>query len=96
MTAFIFGPAGPTVFGIANSAEAYQVAVASYGFASAAFTTIGGTLNYLVGGFAGSGTVFNAEINPAVVPLPASVMMLGSALAAMFSIGRRSISGDRA
>lgn len=90
LTAFTFGPAGPTVFGIANLSEAFQVAVASFGAASAAFTTVGGTFNWVVGGFAGTGTVFTASVN--AVPLPSSVIMIGSALAAMVSIGRRGAS----
>lgn len=36
LTAFTFGTAGPTVFGIANLSEAFQVAVASFGAASTA------------------------------------------------------------
>ena len=90
LTAFTFGPAGPTVFGIANLSEAFQVAVASFGAASAAFTTVGGTFNWVAGGFAGTGTVFTASVN--AVPLPSSVIMIGSALAAMVSIGRRGAS----
>ena len=90
LTAFTFGTAGPTVFGIANLTEAFQVAVASFGAASAAFTTVGGTFNWVAGGFAGAGTVFTASVN--AVPLPSSVIMIGSALAAMVSIGRRGAS----
>lgn len=92
LTAFTFGPAGPTVFGIANSTEAFQVAVASFGTASTAFTTVGGNFNWLTGGFVGvgAGTGFVASVN--VVPLPSSVIMIGSALAAMVSIGRRGAS----
>ena len=90
LTAFTFSPAGPTVFGIANLSEAFQVAVASFGAASAAFTTVGGTFNWVVGGFAGTGTVFTASVN--AVPLPSSVIMIGSARAAMVSIGRRGAS----
>jgi hypothetical protein len=90
LTAFNLGPAGPTIFGISNFAEAFQVSLASFGSVSSPFTTIGGTFTYLVGGFAGAGTVFQASISPvAPVPLPSSLMMLGGALAAMVSIGRR-------
>jgi len=91
LTAFTFGTAGPTVFGIANLSEAFQVSVASFGAGSTAFSTIGGTFNYIVGGFAGLGTVFTASVNAAPVPLPASVVMFGSALAAMVGIGRRKL-----
>ena len=59
----------------------YLKAVASFGAASSAFTTLGGSFNYIVGGFAGLGTVFTASVNAAPVPLPASVVMVG--------IGRR-------
>ena len=92
LTAFTFGTAGPTVFGIANLSEAFQVAVASFGAASTAFTTVGGTFNWVAGGFAGAGTVFTASVNAAPVPLPSSLIMIGSALAAMVSIGRRGAS----
>ena len=93
LTAFTFGPAGPTVFGIANLNEAFQVAVATFGAAQTAFTTVGGTFNWVVGGNAGAGTAFTAAVNAAApVPLPSSVIMLGSALAAMVSIGRRGMS----
>lgn len=92
LTAFNFGPAGPTIFGIANLAEAFQVGLASFGAVSAPFTTIGGTFTFLVGGFAGPGTIFQASISPlAPVPLPSSLIMLGGAIAAMVSIGRRGI-----
>ena len=92
LTAFTFGSAGPTVFGIANLSEAFQVAVASFGSAQTAFSTVGGTFNWVAGGFAGLGTAFTASVNPAPVPLPSSVIMLGTALAAMVSIGRRGMS----
>ena len=91
LTAFTFGTAGPTVFGIANLAEAFQVSVASFGAGSTVFTTLGGTFNYIVGGNGGLGTVFTASINTAAVPLPASVVLLGSALAGMVGIGRRKL-----
>ena len=94
LTAFTFGGPGPTIFGIANLTEAFQVAVASFGMASTAFTTVGGgTFTWGVGGLAGAGTtVFQASVNAAPVPLPSSVIMIGSALAAMVSIGRRGAS----
>ena len=94
LTAFNFGPAGPTIFGISNFAEAFQVGLASFGSVSSPFATVGGTFTYLVGGFGGSGTVFQAAISPvAPVPLPSSLIMLGGALAAMVSIGRRGVTG---
>lgn len=91
LTAFTFGTAGPTIFGIANLSEAFQVSVASFGAGSTPFSTLGGTFNYIVGGFAGLGTVFTASVNAAPIPIPASVVMFGSALAAMVGIGRRKV-----
>lgn len=87
LTAFTFGPAGPFVFGIANDTEAFQVSVAELGLASTLFSTVGGVFSFLVGGNAGSGTIYEASIN--AIPLPPSILMLGTAAAAMFSIGRR-------
>jgi len=90
LTAFTFGPAGPFIFGIDNQAndEAWQVSVAEFGDASFLFSTVGGMFDFLVGGDAGSGTIYEASVN--AVPLPPSVLMLGTAAAAMFSIRRRS------
>ena len=74
-------------------AEAYQVILGDLpGTVSTTFTTAGGTFDWLVGG-PGPFTVFTASVNPVEpIPLPSSVIMLGSALAAMVSIGRRGMS----
>ena len=93
LEAFTFGPAGPFIFGITNAAESFQVSVAEFGSASTFFSTVGGVFSYLVGGAAGTGTIYEASINAAPVPLPPSILMLGTAAAAMFSIGRRKIKG---
>jgi hypothetical protein len=87
LEAFTFGPAGPFIFGIANDTEAFQVSVAEFGLASTFFSTVGGVFSFLVGGNAGTGTIYEASIN--AVPLPPSILMLGTAAAAMFSFGRR-------
>ena len=89
LTAFTFGPAGPFIFGINNgdAPEAWQVSVAEFGAASFLFNTVGGMFDFLVGGNAGGGTVYEASVN--AVPLPPSILMLGTAAAAMFSIRRR-------
>jgi len=89
LTAFTFGPAGPFIFGITNTEapEAFQVSVAEFGAASFLFNTVGGMFDFLVGGNAGTGAIYEASIN--AVPLPPSVLMLGTAAAAMFSIRRR-------
>lgn len=91
LTAFTFGPAGPFIFGITNTEapEAFQVSVAEFGAASFLFSTVGGVFNFLVGGDAGDGAIYEASVNTAPVPLPPSILMLGSAAAAMFSIRRR-------
>jgi len=91
LEAFTFGPAGPFIFGITNAMESFQVSVAEFGSASTFFSTVGGVFNFLVGGSAGPGTIYEASINTAPVPLPSSILMLGTAAAAMFSIGRRKI-----
>ena len=89
LEAFTFGPAGPFIFGITNAVESFQVSVAEFGSASTFFSTVGGVFSFLVGGSAGTGTIYEASINTAPIPLPPSILMLGSAAAAMFSIGRR-------
>ncbi len=89
LSAFTFGPAGPFIFGITNSAESFQVSVAEFGSASTFFSTVGGMFSFLVGGNAGTGAIYEASVN--AVPLPPSILMLGTAAAAMFSIGRRKI-----
>lgn len=90
LTAFTFGAAGPFIFGISSSetGEAFQVSVPAFGAASTPFTTIGGMFDFLVGGNAGTGAIYEASIN--AVPLPPSLVMLGTAVAAMVSIGRKS------
>lgn len=91
LTAFTFGSAGPFIFGITNNdvaSEAFQVSVAEFGAASFLFNTVGGVFDFLVGGNAGDGTIYEASVN--AVPLPPSLLMLGTAAAAMFSIRRRS------
>lgn len=88
-----FGSPTGTVFGISKGvAEVFQVALAAAGSASTVFTTTGGTFNWGVGGFAGPFSIFSASVNAAPVPLPSSIIMIGSALAAMVSIGRRGAS----
>lgn len=87
LTVFTFGSAGPFLFGIANSSEAFQVAVDTFGQASTVFTTVGGTFDFLVGGVAGLGSIYNASIT--VVPLPAAVWLLGSAMVGLVVISRR-------
>jgi hypothetical protein len=90
LEAFTFGLAGPFIFGISNLVETFQVSVATFGGASSPFTTVGGTFDYLVGGFAGAGAIFKASISPvAPVPLPPAVLLLGTALAAVVGIGPR-------
>ncbi len=91
LTAFTFGPAGPFIFGITNTEapEAFQVSVAEFGAASFLFSTVGGMFDFLVGGNGGTGTIYEASVN--AVPLPPSVLMLGTAAAAMFSIRRRAV-----
>jgi hypothetical protein len=95
LDAFAFLPAGPIVFGITNLAENFQVAIAPPGSGSAsfAFTTLGGTFDFLIGGNAGlGGTLWKAEINSvAPVPLPAAAWMLGSALVGLVTVGRRKL-----
>lgn len=89
------GSGVPLLFGLIGQdvAEAYQVILGDLpGTVSTTFTTAGGTFDWLVGG-PGPFTVFTASVNPVEpVPLPSSVIMLGSALAAMVSIGRRGMS----
>ena len=89
------GSGVPLLFGLIGQdvAEAYQVILGDLpGTVSSAFTTAGGTFTWLVGG-PGPFTVFTASVNPVEpIPLPSSVIMLGSALAAMVSIGRRGMS----
>ncbi len=89
LTAFTFGAAGPFIFGLSNLAtgEAFQVSLPAFGAASTSFSTLGGLFDFLVGGDAGPGTIYEASIS--AVPLPPSLMMLGTAVAAMVSIGRR-------
>jgi len=89
LTAFTYGKAGPFIFGITNNdaPEAWQVSVAEFGAASFLFSTVGGLFDFLVGGDAGDGAIYEASIN--AVPLPPSLLMLGTAAAAMFSIRRR-------
>lgn len=95
LTAFTFGAAGPFIFGISSSetGEAFQVSVPTFGAASTLFSTVGGLFDFLVGGSAGSGTIYEASIEP--VPLPPSLVMLGSAVAAMVSIGRHRSRGQK-
>ncbi len=89
------GSGVPLLFGLIGQdvAEAYQVILGDLpGTVSTTFTTAGGTFDWLVGG-PGPFTVFTASVSPVEpVPLPSSVIMLGSALAAMVSIGRRGMS----
>ncbi|MBK8957297.1 MAG: hypothetical protein IPM80_02405 [Proteobacteria bacterium] len=87
-------PAGPFVFGLKGASEPlYKVTLATEGFVSQVFSLAGGTYHWLVGGNGGDfGTGFTASVNAAPVPLPSSVIMIGSALAAMVSIGRRGAS----
>ncbi len=99
LLAFSLGTGAPTLFGIANTlipAEHFSVAIAGDGIASQAFTTVGGTFGWLTFGVVNPGDIkgFTASVNavPAPVPLPSSVIMIGSALAAMVSIGRRGAS----
>jgi len=96
LTAFTFGPAGPFIFGISNlsTGEAFQVSVPAFGAASVAFSTVGGLFDFLVGGNAGAGAIYEASIN--AVPLPPSLVMLGTAVAAMVSIGRRGAKAQQA
>ena len=87
-------PAGPFVFGLKGASEPlYKVTLLTEGFVSQVFSLAGGTYHWLVGGDGGAlGTGFTASVNAAPVPLPSSVIMIGSALAAMVSIGRRGAS----
>ena len=89
------GSGVPLLFGLIGQdvEEFYQVILGDLpGTVSSAFTTAGGTFQWLVGG-PGPFTVFTASVNPVEpIPLPSSVIMLGSALAAMVSIGRRGMS----
>ncbi|MBX9604829.1 MAG: hypothetical protein K2Y51_01315 [Gammaproteobacteria bacterium] len=89
------GSGVPLLFGLIGQdvAEAYQVVLGDLpGTVSKTFTTVGGTFDWLVGG-PGPFTVFTASVNKVEpIPLPSSVIMLGSALAAMVSIGRRGMS----
>ena len=87
LEAFTFGPAGPFIFGISNDTEEFQVSIAEFGSASTFFSTVGGVFSFLVGGNAGTGAIYEASVN--AVPLPPSILMLGTAAAAMFSFGRR-------
>ena len=83
----VFGFGGPTIFGIANTTESFQVALGSIGLGTAGFNTAGGTFSFLVGGNAGAGTIYNAAIN--AVPLPPALGMLGAGIVALATIGGR-------
>lgn len=90
LTAFTFGPAGPFIFGIANSEEAFQIALPSFGTDYTLFTTVGGIFEFLVGGAPGAGAIYEASITAIEpVPLPPAAVLLATAVAAMATLGRR-------
>ena len=83
-------PVGPFGFGLLKEGTPgpfYKVTLPTEGFVSQVFSLAGGTYKWLVAGNGGAlGTGFTASVNAAPVPLPSSVIMIGSALAAMDGI----------
>ena len=89
LTVFTFDTGGPFIFGLADASETFKVTLAGDGLASLSFTTLGGVFNYLVGGGAGSGAIFSATVTPeTTVPIPQSLVLLGSACAALLGLRR--------
>lgn len=88
-----FGDGGASGFIITNTEvpeEVFKVTLTQSGLAQSLFTTVGGWFAWNVAGVVGTLTSYTAAVEEsAPVPLPPSVMMLGSAAAAMFSIRRR-------
>lgn len=83
-----FDDGGASGFIITNTEapEVFKVTLTESGLAQSMFTTVGGWFAWNVAGVVGTLTSYTAAVEP--VPLPPSVLMLGTAAAAMFSIRR--------
>lgn len=88
-----FEDGGASGFIITNTSapEKWTVTLTESGLDQLTFTTAGGWFAWSVAGVVGTLSSYTAAIEEAApVPLPPSVLMLGTAAAAMFSIRRRS------
>lgn len=86
-----FDDGGSSGFIITNTSapETWKVTLTESGLDQLNFTTAGGWFAWSVAGVVGTLTSYTAAIEAAPIPLPPSVLMLGTAAAAMFSIRRR-------
>lgn len=87
-----FDDGGASGFIITNTSapEVWKVTLTESGLDQLTFTTVGGWFAWNVAGVVGTLTSYTAAIDEvAPVPLPPSLLMLGTAAAAMFSIRRR-------
>lgn len=87
-----FDDGGASGFIITNTSapEVWKVTLTESGLDQLTFTTAGGWFAWSVAGVVGTLSSYTAAVEAAPIPLPPSVLMLGTAAAAMFSIRRRS------